>query len=144
MATAHDTERTHPASGLLHAPNLPVVLLIAGVAVALAALLPLVQSSSATTTAGRIAQLERQKADWQARTRELEAEIATMGSLDRIEKEAVERLHMAPPTEAYYITVDVPPPEERKLPSRFLPPAQEREEGGSSLWEDLFGWIPLP
>ncbi len=144
MATAHDAERKHPASGLLQAPNLPVVVLFAGMVVALAALLPLVQSSGATTTAGRISQLEGQKADWQARTRELETEIATMGSLDRIEKEATERLHMVPPVDAYYITVDVPPPEERRLPSRFLPPAQEREEGGSSLWEDLFGWIPLP
>jgi cell division protein FtsL len=122
--------------------SLPVILIIAAMIIGLTALLPLVQSSGATSTAGQIDQLEQAKQDWQARLRELEVDVATLGSLTRVEKEARLRLGMTRPAKVHYIAVDAPHPEERKLPTRFLPPAQAQQAAGPSLWDDLFGWLP--
>lgn len=141
LATAHEGE---PASGLGHllrAPGLPALLIAAVIAVGVAALVPLIQSSLATTTNANIRALERQRADWQARIHELELEVARLGSLERIEQEAINRLKMVPPEEVRYIVVDVPAPTERRLPSRFLPPEREEERASPSLWERLFGWL---
>lgn len=140
MATVRKDERS--ALEFAHAGSLPVILIIAALIVGFTALLPLVQSSGATSTAGQVQQLEREKQDWQARLRELEVDVATLGSLSRIEKEARIRLGMTRPKETHYITVDVAPPEERKLPSRFLPPEREPSTAGRSLWDSLFGWLP--
>jgi len=42
-----------------------------------------------------------------------------------------------------YIRVDAAPPEGRRLPSRFLPADTETaKDDSSTLWDDLFGWIP--
>lgn len=144
MATVHKTGSDPALTEFMRSPSLPVILTAASLVIGLAALLPLVQSSGATTISGNIQALEQQKADWQARLRELELDVATLGSLDRIEQEATSRLKMGPPREMHYISVDLPPPEQRRLPSRFMPPAHEQKEAGSSLWQDIFGWLPVP
>ena len=144
MAANPRREAQSVSGGLLGAANLPVILLIAAMVVGLAALLPLVQSSGATTVAGNIEALEQERSDWQARLHEQEVHVAQMGSLDRIEQEARNRLHMGPPAETHYITVDAPAPAPRRIPSRFLPPVQEHQAAGSSLWEDVLGWLPVP
>ena len=118
MATVRKEDRS--ALELAQAGSLPIILIIAALVVGFTALLPLVQSSGATSTAGEVQQLERDKLDWQARL----------------------RLSMSRPKETHYITVDVTPPEERKLPSRFLPAERGHGEAGSSLWDTLFGWLP--
>ncbi|MDP2950055.1 MAG: septum formation initiator family protein [Chloroflexota bacterium] len=123
---------------------MPAVLTIALVAIAVAAVLPLLQSSQATTISDNVRQLERARNDWQARTHELEAEIATLGSLDHIEKEARERLGMVPPTDTIYLIVDVPSPPEQFVPLRFLPPKQKKAEKAQSWWESLLDQLPLP
>jgi cell division protein FtsL len=129
---------------MLPTPSLPVVLILAAVIIGVAALLPLVQSSGATSTEGDIRRLEQQNTDWRARVRALELEVAGLGSLNRIEQEATQRLKMAPPKQTEYIRVDAPGPEPHRLPSRYLPPSPALEPGDSSLLEDLFGWIPRP
>lgn len=145
MATAPQAEPARNVGGLLRPENLPVVLIVAAMVVGIAALLPLVQSSESTSTAGEIRQLEEEKTGWQAQLQELEIEVASMGSLDRIDKEARRRFKMTTPEGTVYIHVDAPPPEARKIPSRYLPESSAAEpEGGSSVWEDLFGWVPLP
>ncbi len=144
MATAHKAEKASALVELLRSPSLPVLLTASAMAIGLAALLPLVQSSDATTTNGNIQRLEQARADWQARLHEMELEVAGLGSLDRIEREATGRLHMTAPAETHYLTVDVAAPERRKLPSRFLPPQPAQPQAGSSLWDKLFGWLPLP
>jgi hypothetical protein len=114
----------------------------AALAIGLAALLPLIQSSGATSTAGDISRLEQEKADWQTRLHELETEVASLGSLERIANEARVRLKMVPPANVHYLSVDAPPPAERRLPSRYLPPPPQQADGGDSLWDKLTGWIP--
>lgn len=144
MATAPNSKEAAAPSELLRSPSLPLLLTAAALAIGLAALLPLIQSSSATTTNGNIQRLEQEKTDWQARLREIELEVAGLSSLNRIEQEAIERLGMVPPEEIRYITVPGPAPEAWRPPSRFLPAPTEQQESGSSLWDKAFGWVPLP
>lgn len=146
MATAPKADSAANVGGLLRPENLPVVLIVAAMVVGVAALLPLVQSSESTSTAGDIRALEQERLRWQTELQELEVEIARLGSLDWIEKQARGRFRMTPPQETVYIQVDAPPPEARKIPSRYLPngPAQPPAEDTSSTWEDLTGWIPFP
>ena len=139
MATADRNERALP--GIAHSPNLPLVLIGAAMIVGFAAMLPLVQSSGATSRAGSIQQMQQEKNGMQARLRELELEVAGLGSLARIENEAKTRLQMELPKETHYIAVDAPPPEQDKLPSRYLPTAPREVPKDSSLVDDLFGWL---
>lgn len=146
MASAPKADSAARAGGLLRPENLPVVLIVAAMIVGVAALLPLVQSSESTSTAGDIRALERERTKWQIQLQELEVEIARMGSLDWIEKQAQFRFKMGLPENTVYVPVDAAPPEPRKIPSRYLPeerPAEEPEDT-SSTWEDLTGWIPFP
>ncbi len=123
--------------------SLPLILLIAAMIVGLAALLPLVQSSGATTTAGSITQLQQQHDDWQARLEEEQVRVARLSSLNTIRQEATTRLKMVEPAEKRYITVDAPAPAPDPLPSRFLPQQQPAPAAGKSLWEDIIDRLPF-
>ncbi len=125
--------------------SMPLVLTIALVTIGLAGLLPLLQSSQTTTTGHNIGELERQRNDWEARIHELEAEIASLAALDRIEREAHQRLDMRAPENTVYITVDVASPESQPVPDRFLPPKkQESVKEDKSWWQSLLDLLPFP
>ena len=123
---------------------MPMLLITAALMIGGAALIPLVQSAIATSTNGNVHRLEQQRDDWQARTQELELEVATMAGLDRIEKKAREELKMTEPAETRYIAVDAAAPAGRKLPDRYLPPETDEKQAGPSIWEQLLDWLPLP
>ena len=128
---------------VLQDSNIPVILILVTLVVGIAALLPLVQTSLATSTGGNVSRLEQLREDWQARLHEQELTIAELGSLNRIEREAEERLNMVKPVSVTYLRVDAPAPAPQRIPSRYL----SEEEGpveGESLWEEFFGWLPLP
>lgn len=145
MASVDKTDRTSAWPEILPGASLAVVVTVAAIAVGLAALLPLIQSSGATTTNARMQRLQQELADWEARIQELEVEVATLGGLERIEEEARRRFQMVPAQETIYITVDATGPQPRKLPSRFLPqPEPSRQSESPSVWDRLFGWIPWP
>jgi cell division protein FtsL len=139
MATA----RKHgpAASGMLRSPTLPTLLTIAAVVIGVAALLPLIQSSSTTSTAGEIRDLEVERNDTRARLRALELEVAGLGSLARIEREAAARFKMGPPKAQHYIAVDAPAPEQRKIPSRYLPDQLPESSDDQSIVEDIADWM---
>ena len=141
MATnqRHDT-----AAGLIPNSGLAVVLTIAAMMVGFAAMLPLVQSSGSTSTAGQIGQLQQERADWQARLQEQEIKVAQLGSLAHIEQEAKTRLKMEAPKSIRYIRVDAAAPVPHHLPSRFLPQPTPESHTGSSLWDDIIDRLPLP
>ena len=136
------TARAHGLDRLLRSPSMPVLLALALAAIGIAALLPLLQSSWATTTNGHIHELEREKVDWQARVQELEASTAALSSLDRIEKEATDRLKMVYPAKTIYITVPAQAPEEASLPPRLLGPGQGKTPTDKPWWERALGWLP--
>jgi cell division protein FtsL len=136
------TARRQPtADAVLRTSALPVLLILAAVAIGMAALLPLIQSSSTTSTAGDVRALEAEHSDWRARLRALELEVAGLGSLSRIEAEAKARFGMGPATQRHYIAVDAPGPEPRKLPSRYYPEQSEQDPDSASLIEDVLGWV---
>ena len=124
--------------------SLPSLMTICLVVIGLAGLLPLIQSSQVTSTSSDVRQLERARNDWQARNQELQADIASLGSLDRIEKEARGRLGMVSPSETVYVLVDEPAPETQPVPLRFLPTKMEPPRQEDSWWESILGNLPLP
>ena len=146
MARAHTAiayEHTAPrAKG--RPLDMPVVLTIILMAVGLAAFLPLLQESQVVNVNYSIRQLERQRNDWEARSQELEAEIASLAALDRIEKDARERLDMQAPESTLYLSVDVASPESQPIPARFLPPKQESAKEDKSWWRSLLDMLPFP
>lgn len=132
------------SGGLLGAGSLPVVLVFAAVVVGLAAMLPLLQSSGSTTTAGQVSALQQESEDWQARLQEQEIKVAKLGSLPVIEQQARNRLKMQEPASVRYISVDAAPPAAHRLPSRFLPQPTPQSNAGSSLWDDIIDRLPIP
>ncbi len=123
---------------------MPTLLIIGALAVGTAALIPLVQSSTVTSTNGNVHRLEQQRDDWRARIQELELDVATMAGLDRIESAARIDLKMVEPEETRYITVAAEPPAPRRLPSRYLPPTADERESEPGIWKQLLDWLPLP
>lgn len=123
---------------------MPTLLIISAFAIGAAALVPLVQSSIATTTNGNVHRLEQLRDDRQAQIQELELDVATMAGLSRVENEARTRLDMVEPKQTRYITVPTEPPEPRKLPSRYLPAESGQQEAEPGLWEKFLDWLPLP
>ena len=65
---------------VLQDSNIPVILILVTLVVGIAALLPLVQTSLATSTGGNVARLEQLREDWQARLHEQEVNVAKLGS----------------------------------------------------------------
>jgi hypothetical protein len=143
LSTIPKTKR-HALPELLRSPSLPALLIISAMAIGGAGIVPLVGSSIATSTNGNVHRLEQDLADWQARVQERELEVATMAGLDRIETVAKNDLRMVEPKKTRYIAVPAPPPEERRLPSRYLPPSPEERESEPALWERVLDWLPLP
>jgi hypothetical protein len=143
LATIQRTAK-HFLPEVLRSPSMPVLLIISALAIGGTALVPLVQSSIATTTNGNVRQLELTRDDWQARIQEMELEVATMAGLDRVEQTARTELKMGEPRETRYIAVPVEAPEPRKLPSRYLPPEPRQKEPEPGIWKQLLDLLPLP
>lgn len=137
---ANQRHETQATSGILGFASMPIVLVVAAMVVGLAALLPLVQSSGATTTVGEITTLQRERDDWQTRLEEEQLKVAQMSSLNAIRKIAVERLHMGEADDIRYITVDAPAPAPGYAPSRLLP--EQQQQTGNSFFDELIGLLP--
>ena len=102
-------------------------MLVAVVFVTSAALLPVVQSSTATELGYEMRQLEQRRSDIEADIQTAQTEIATLGSRERIIREARENLKMLPPEEIpagklLSVNVRQAGPDSRVLPARYLPP----------------------
>lgn len=108
-----------PRGSLLAVVGLSAAVLLAAGAV----LLPVVQSSTLTATGVDIRQMERRKADLEAAIYKTQAEIAQLGSIERIDREARGRLGMAPAARTVTLSVSAPPPPRWSVPARYLPPA---------------------
>jgi cell division protein FtsL len=117
--------------------------LAAAAMVAAAALLPVVQTSSTTSAGTETRQLERQKSDLQAAIYNQQTDIAQLGSLQRIDREARERLGMVAPDRGMVVSVSRPAPEERQIPARYLPleatPAPH--QAARAPWDRLIAYL---
>ena len=103
--------------------------------ITLATLLLLVQTSGVATSAYEVRQLDQERLYWEDKVVELEAEIAAVQSLDRVEQVATEVMQMAPPEQPLWIRLpasaegESPPlnPAERA-------PTQQPQRSTNPLW----------
>jgi cell division protein FtsL len=119
------------------------ILALALAAVVLLMLLQVIQSSGATSTSYNIRRLEQQRQDLSAQVHSLEAEVATLTSLDRVEREARDRLGMVPAENVLYLEVNVPPPQQQLIPRRFTASEPSVNEPGTSWWQALLKLLPF-
>ncbi len=146
--SAIDRPATRPSSAV--APrglgDLRRILLPAFVVLSLLGLVQVSQVGDATSTGYAIRRLEQQRQDWDAQVRQLEAEVAALTSLERVEREARDRLGLVPAGNSVYLNVSVPPPEQQLVPRRYVssevagPPTQN---SGGSWWQSLLKLLPF-
>jgi len=137
-------ERARPRPALRLWPGLPGAIVAAALVLGAASLIPLSSLVGATTAQGEVKRLQRERTQWEARVQELEAQVAHLASLQRIEKEAKERLGMVSPEEVIYLTVDEPAPAAPELPPALRPSSDEGKGSGEPWWERLLRWLPIP
>jgi hypothetical protein len=103
------------------------------------------QFSSLTNTSYEINELNRIRAEKQARNHELEAEVGRLSSLARVDIEARVELGLQPSTKVMHIGVNLPAPTHQTLPSRFQPIEQPTTEtsGGEGWIERLIKMVPF-
>jgi cell division protein FtsL len=100
--------------------------------------------SRLTTTGYEINDLNRVRAEKQAANHELEAEVAQLSSLARVDWEARTRLHLQPAQRIMYTQVNHEVPDRQTLPTRFLP--RERADisiEDEPLWRQLIRLLPF-
>ncbi len=120
------------------------LLALAVLLVGATALIPVLQTSSATERGGAIRSLEQQRTELLATLHEGEAEMAFLTSTARVRKEAIARLGMVPADRILYVTVDGTLPQQR-LPERFvLPDATVVERSEDPWWRSIVDVLPLP
>lgn len=119
------------------------VLALAIAAVIGAALLQVNQFSAVTGTGYDIEQLKKERAAKQAESHALEAEVARLSSLARVEIEARTRLQMDKPKAVLNMQVNETVPDHQTLPTRFLPPLSvSGAEAEPPFWRRLLDLLP--
>ncbi len=121
------------------------ILLIAVAALVIVGLLRVVQTSQATTAGFAVQALKQDKLELETALRQLEADVAMLSSLERIEQEA-RRLGLALPAAQASVRVNVASPVENTLPTRFAPAEDAEESAGSgatSWWRSLLKPLPF-
>jgi cell division protein FtsL len=116
------------------------VAIMAGVAVVVISMVRMMLVSGLATTSFDIQSLEQERLERLAHVRNLEREVASLQSLDRIERDAA-RLGLTAPQERTTVQVGVAPP-----PAYIQPTAAEEKdstEQGSPWWRDLLDLLPF-
>ena len=125
------------------------LLLIAVAALVIVGLLRVVQTSQATTVGFAVQALQQERLELETALRQLEADVAMLASLERIEREA-QRLGLAPPVERASVWVNVALPVANTLPTRFAPNDAEADKttetsdtATTSWWRRLLKPLPF-
>jgi cell division protein FtsL len=135
-----------PAPRVFRAPRSKrTALYLIGAIVVGVALLQVNQFSRLTSTGYEIESLKRDRDMQLAENHKLEADVASLSSLARVDWVARTELGMEPPARRLYIDVNHAVPGRQTLPTRFLPeeqPAGSAEEQRSApLWKRAVGWL---
>ncbi len=119
------------------------VLLGAFLVVAALGLLQVIQTSSATTTGYNLQRLEDERSATQAEVHQLEAEVAVLTSIDRIDSEARDRLGMVPADNTMTLSVEKQAPGQQLVPLRYLTEKPEASQAAHSTawWRKLLGLL---
>ena len=134
-----------PAPRVFGKPRGGKFLLVAAIGLLIVAAGFQVNQFSRLTSAGyAINELNRQRAERQAENHAIEAEVAQLSSLARVDWEARTRLHLEPAQQKLYLTVNHPVPDRQSLPTRFLlpePAASGRYD--EPMWKRLMKSLPF-
>ena len=142
MAALHRTAAAAPAL-IRQRSSWVIFALIAALIVGIAAF-QVSQFSSLTNTSYEINELNRIRAEKQARNHELEADVAWLSSLARVDIAARVELGLQPSTKVMHIGVNLPAPTHQTLPSRYQPvEAAAAEESGDGWIERLIELVPF-
>ncbi len=147
MAYVHPSVARPAAQEAASAPALrhPLrALLLAGGVIFLAAAFPVLQASAVTQRSDRLLALQQRQDDLHAQVHSLEAEVAQLGSLQRIDSEARGRLGMVPANRALSVSVDVPAPEPGHLPASLQVATPPPEHSSGSILAQILNLLPLP
>lgn len=117
--------------------RLPLAVWIGVIGIALAALLPVLQTSDATSAAASQRGLERGRARLQAEVRLLASQVGELSALNRVADVAQTRLNLVPARPTVVLTVKETPPS-RLLPARFLPQQDLELVETLPWWQTLF------
>lgn len=119
-------------------------LVAALILVGLAALLPVLVTSTATERGAALRSLEQQRAELRASVEGLEAEIAVLTSTDHIARDAKLRLGMVEPDRILYVTVEGAAPS-TTIPERLLSSTSDSDtEPSDPWWRRLVDLLPRP
>lgn len=139
-------DRLAPPSSVL--PQAPAwtprrAIFLAVTAAAIIALLQVLQSSSVASTGETLLRLEQEKASRTAQIHQLEADVAALSSLDRVDRAARERLGMTPARRIEYVSVMTAAPSGPLLPRPVLGAEPAAQPDGASWWQSLLKALPL-
>ena len=122
-----------------------LLLPIAVAIISLASLLLVVQTSRVTATGYYIQRLKQDKESWLQKNYQLEAEVAALQSLDRIEREATTKLKMVPAS--HYVFIEVNRLSQRGVKSEEAPPSHRKdpdaERQSTKWWETIFDLLAI-
>jgi len=121
-----------------------LVLYVVAAIVVVVALAQVNQFSRLTSTGYEIEALKRERDVKLAENHKLEADVASLSSLARVDLVARLELAMHPATRRLYIDVNHAVPERQTLPTRFLPeaaPAQAPPQDDRPFWKRAIDWL---
>lgn len=124
----------------IHGFRFPVWVWVAAAGLTLAAVIPILQASSATSTSAELQALENERTALQAEVRLIASQVGELASLQRVADAARERLRLTPAEPTTVLHVDAPPPP-RVLPRRLLPPENSTFETRVSWWQQAVNSI---
>ncbi len=138
----------HPLGGQRRIPvagglgNVNWWLIGALIVAAAAAMLPVIQNSSATSEGFNLQAYQRQEASLRSDISLLEADVARLTSLKRIERRARE-IGLVDATDPIFVHVNEPGPAPAKLPAEYLPRLEPPRGEPASWWKPLVNWLPF-
>ena len=107
------------------------------------ALLQVAQSSGIVHTGQTLLRLERQKTDLEATVRGLEAEVASLSSLERVDRAARDRLGMVAAESSDYVSVSVAAPAGVFLPRPIIAVDQSALDATDPWWQPFIRALPF-
>lgn len=107
------------------------------------AVLQVVQSSGFAHAGQTLQRLETERVDSTARVHQLEAEVAALSSLDRVERAARDRLGMVPARNVTYLQVGVPAPADPLLPRPLVTREASAAHASKPWWQRVLRITPL-
>ena len=119
--------------------------LVAGfiVAATVSAMLPVLQNATTTSRGFEVQALQAQQVRIEGDIKLIEADVARLTSLTRIEKRAAE-IGLVPSTSPIYINVEVAGPAPAKIPAEYLPPPTANTNSTEGWLSSLLRWLPSP